>query len=99
MIKTIDRMIDSVGNEIKPDDFVVLVKGKAPYIDGIMKKGSVFKIDSFRDVSFNDDIVAYLKSKTGNKKYSTGITESEMLKVDYDIKKRKITNYYIGELL
>lgn len=87
------KMYDCKGNELKSGDFVQLLEGKPPYINSVMKKGSVFKVSSCADRSFSKDkplTVIFLKSKTGNRHYENGVTSNEILKVNYDIKKRKI---------
>ena len=90
----VDSMHDIDGVEIKKGDFVQLVEGKAPYINGAMKKGYVFKVAYMENRPFGNDRdyhVAFLTSKGGNGNiYSSGCTSDEIRKVNYDLKKRKI---------
>lgn len=88
-------MFDCEGTELKRGDFVQLTKGQPPYISSIMKKGSIFRVAYCEDRSFSKDenppfIVIFLKSKTGNRHYENGVTSKEIIKVNYDIKKKKI---------
>lgn len=87
------KMYDCEGTELKKGDFVQLTIGKAPYINRAMKKGYVFKVSYCEDRSFTKDegyIVIFLCSKTGNRLYQSGVTSKEILKVNYDLKKKKI---------
>ena len=93
MMRKIDWMLDVDGNIIKKDDFVQLTEGKAPYINGALKKGFVFKVAYMEDRSSGgkEYDVAFLQPKTGmNSIYNSGVTSREIRKVNYDIKNKKI---------
>lgn len=92
----IDKMHDIDGVEVKAGDFVQLTQGKEPYINGAMKKGFVFLVSHMenRPLSKNEHFpVAFLTDKKNSGRiYQSGCRPSEIRKVNYDTKKRKIIN-------
>lgn len=90
----IAKMYDIDGTEVGKGDFVQLVEGKPPYINRAMKKGIVLKVSYMEDRGFSKDglhMVAFLTGKGNSGRiYSNGVTSSEIRKVNYDLKKRKI---------
>lgn len=89
----VESMKDVNGEVVKVGDFVQLTEGKASYINGAMKKGFVFKIAYIenRKMGKTDYYVAFLTSKNGKGRiYNSGCTSTEIRKVNYDLKKKKI---------
>lgn len=88
----IDSMHDVDGVEVTKGDFVQLLEDKG--FNQSMKKGFVFKVAYIEDRPFGKKpyFLAFLTGKNGDgyRIYSNGVRPSEIRKVNYDLKKRKI---------
>lgn len=83
------EMFDVDGNEVKPGDFVMLLKD-APF-NQALKKGYVFKVARIWNNSYENLVALTGKHSNGSGiEYNLGYAAKNIKKVQYDLKRRKV---------
>lgn len=88
----VNEMYDIDCTKVVKGDFVQLLESKR--FNSAMQKGYIFKVAYVEDRPYGKEpyFLAFLTGKNGDgsRIYSNGVRPSEIRKVNYDLKKRKI---------